>query len=182
MENYENEPVTLIISRKIIPDKQEDFEQWIDKILSAEANYVGYMGATIIRPSDPSKQEYSIILRFDSYSHLKKWEISQERKKFLDKVKKFEIKKSKQRVTGLEYWFTLPDAKTSLPPSPYKMMIATFIGIYPLSVLINYSLGPALGSYHILIRSFIVALILVILMTYMAMPLVTLLLKKWLYK
>jgi uncharacterized protein len=181
MKDYRNDPVTLIISRKIIPEKQDDFEKWIDKILIAEANYEGYMGSTIIRPADPSSQNYSIIMRFDNYHHLEKWENSKERKKFIDESKAFEIKTTKQRVTGLEYWFNLPDAKVTMPPSTYKMMITTFIAIYPLSVLINYILGPALGSAHILIRSLVVAFLLVILMTYMGMPLVTLILKKWLY-
>jgi antibiotic biosynthesis monooxygenase (ABM) superfamily enzyme len=51
-----------------------------------------------------------------------------------------------------------------------KMMIITFIAIYPLSALINYILGPALGSAHLFIRSLFVAFILVILMTYLGIP------------
>lgn len=182
MKDYKNDPVTSIISRRIIPEKQDEFEKFVDKILTLAANFEGYMGSTIIRPKDISSQNYSIIMRFDNFDHQKKWENSNKRKKFLAESKSYEIKTTKQRVTGLEYWFNLPDAKVTAPPPTYKMAITTFIAIYPLSVIINYIVGLALGPVNMFIEKLVVALILVILMTYMAMPLLTLILKKWLYK
>lgn len=42
MKDYKNDPVTSIISRRIIPEKQDEFEKFVDKIL---ANFEGYMGS-----------------------------------------------------------------------------------------------------------------------------------------
>ena len=61
----------------------------------------------IIRPTDPSNPEYIVILRFNIYENLTKWERSQIRKEWLAKAKAVgESEPMVQKQTGVEVWFT----------------------------------------------------------------------------
>ena len=61
------------------------------------------------------------------------------------------------------------------------MWLASFLGAYPLVVLFQWLLAPSLDDLPLLLRAAIFPLILLSLMTYLAMPLITRLLRRWLY-
>jgi uncharacterized protein len=82
------------------------------------------------------------------------------------------------KVTGLETWFALPDLKTevasSSPPSPkWKMAIVIFIAAYIISLIAQSILSPFIGQWSILINNFIYTIMMVILLTYFAMPIMS---------
>ena len=85
-----------------------------------------------------------------------------------------------QRATGLETWFTLPDLKAIVAPPKWKMAIVSFIGPYSISSVAHYILSIYLGQRPLLINLFM-TIILVIGLTYFAMPLLSRLLRRWLY-
>ena len=61
------------------------------------------------------------------------------------------------------------------------MAIVTWIAIFGLITIINLLLGRFLASLPILLRSFLLTISLVILMTYVVMPRITRLFSQWLY-
>jgi uncharacterized protein len=67
------------------------------------------------------------------------------------------------------------------PPPPYKMAILTWIVIFPLISLVVVILGPALKGIAPISRLGITTAITVQLMTWIVMPRVTRLLRRWLY-
>ena len=81
----------------------------------------------------------------------------------------------------METWFTLPDLKTIVPPPRWKMAIVVFIAAYGISSLSRYILIPYLGEWPILSSAIIFTGILVIGLTYLAMPILSRLLRRWLY-
>jgi uncharacterized protein len=83
-------------------------------------------------------------------------------------------------VTGLETWFILPNLKTIVAPPRWKMAIVSFIGAYSISSLAQYILGLYLGQMPLL-TNILMTIILVIGLTYFAMPLLSRLLQGWLY-
>ena len=98
-------------------------------------------------------------------------------------LKTFTVGKTKiQKITGLEYWFTLPDKAFQAPPPRYKMAIATIIALYPtvkvVGTISNYLTDYTSISFHPLIELTAT----VLLMTYLVMPVVIRLLAFWLYK
>lgn len=102
-------PVTVVAEWKIKPEKQKGFENWIKGINQEVAKCKGYVGTDVIRPENPAANEYVIIIKFDTYKHLKKWIMSKKRAEWIDKSQRYRKKEPKiQRVTGLEYWFNLP--------------------------------------------------------------------------
>lgn len=157
----------------------------------------GSMGIDIIRPtpnniSSKSKPEYVVIFRFNNYDNLAKWEKSPIRNEWLQKGRKLvESDPDVQKMTGLEFWFTpyfkdesSPPIIPLNPPPRYKMVIVTIpvisILISTLVPLIHFLTEILLIPFPI--RLVIAIAITVILMTYVIMPLLTKLLKPWLFK
>src|SRR6476469_2457538 len=84
------------------------------------------------------------------------------------------------RVTGLETWFSLQNLKTISAPPKWKMAIVSFIAAYSISSVAHYILSIYLGQRPLL-TDLLMTIILVIGLTYFAMPLLSRLLRRWLY-
>lgn len=173
-------PVTLILRRTVRPGRERAFETWLREISDASSTFPGYQGTSVLRPNPPG-QQYVYIVRFDSYAHLRDWELSPERVAHLEGLHELvEGALGRQLTTGLEYWFSPPGAPLSAPPQQAKMAAVTLLGIYPLILLASRTLAPALDWLPLLLRELVVAAVLVVLMTYAVMPLLTRLLERWL--
>lgn len=79
----EDPPVTAVASRRVLPGREEEFERWASGILGAANAFPGYLGSEVLRPSGPEDDEYQIVFRFDHASNLKRWEHSEERRRWL---------------------------------------------------------------------------------------------------
>ena len=108
------------------------------------------------------------------------WEKSDEFLKQIEEANKYSTIYY-ERATGLETWFTLPDLKTIVAPPKWKMAIVSLLAAYCISTLSNYILSPFLGPWPLLASSIIINVILVVSLTYFAMPILSRLLQRWLY-
>jgi len=186
-------PVTVIIKRIAKKDKIKEFEEWLSGVSKEVSRQEGSMGIDIIRPTNnnKSKSEYVIIFRFNTYDNLEKWEKSSLRNEWLQKGRELaEAAYDVQKLTGLEFWFTpyFEDESSSMidlkPPPRYKMAIVTI----PVISILLLTLVPQIHALTEVIlipyaiRLVIAITITVLLMTYVIMPLLTKLLKSWLFK
>jgi hypothetical protein len=86
------------------------------------------------------------------------------------------------KATGLETWFDIPGQYVIAPPR-WKMVITTFIAIYPLSLLYALYLAPHIISWPVLVRALFLPVLAPVILTYLFMPFLTQrVLKRWLYK
>lgn len=183
-------PVTVIVKRIVKKNKIKEFEEWLSGITREVSRQNGSMGIDIIRPTDKeSKPEYVIIFRFDNYGNLTKWENSSIRNEWLKKGRELvQTDPDVQKLTGLEFWFTPYPKRNShsmLLDSPrrYKMVIVTI----PVIALLLLTLVPQIhfiGESLLIpysIRFVIAIAIMVLLMTYFIMPLLTKVLRPWLF-
>jgi antibiotic biosynthesis monooxygenase (ABM) superfamily enzyme len=109
------------------------------------------------------------------------WENSPESLRLLDEVSSYSTRHY-EAATGLETWFNLPDFRTVVAPPPkWKMIIVIFIAAYAISSLSRSFLNPYIGSWPILTSNIIYSTILVLAFTYLAMPFLSRLLRRWLY-
>jgi antibiotic biosynthesis monooxygenase (ABM) superfamily enzyme len=188
-------PVTVIVKRIAKKDKIKEFEEWLSGISKEVSRQEGSMGIDIIKPtpniSNKSKPEYVIIFRFNTYENLDKWEKSPIRHEWLQKGRKLvESDYDVQKMTGLEFWFTpyFNDESSPMiplqPPPRYKMVIVTIpvISILLLTLVPQIHFLTEMLSIPFPIRLVIALTITVLLMTYVIMPLLTKLLKPWLFK
>lgn len=186
-------PVTVIVKRIAKKDKIKEFEEWLSGISKEVSKQEGSMGIDIIRPTgdNKSKLEYVVIFRFNNYDNLAKWEKSPIRNEWLQKGRKLiEADPDVQKLTGLEFWFTpyFKDESSPMiplqPPPRYKMVIVTIpvISILLLTLVPQIHFFTEMLSIPFPIRLVIAITITVLLMTYVIMPLLTKLLKSWLFK
>ena len=84
-------------------------------------------------------------------------------------------------LSGLETWFTLPRQPGVPPPPRHKMVVITTLTIFLLINLVSLALSPLVRELHPLLRTLLVTATTVTLMTYLVMPRMTRLFRRWLY-
>ncbi len=177
-----NPAVTVVISRRVKPGYETEFEAFLEGVIGACGQFPGYLGSNIFRPANADDPEYRVIFKFSRLSHLRRWESSQERQFWFAQAEALTLHPPEiQVITGLETWFTLP-GKPNLPPPPrYKMAIVTWLAVFPLITLISATLKQPLAELPLVLRVMVITAIAVPTMTYGLMPHMTRLFAPWLY-
>lgn len=180
MENLSNEtgPLTVVVTWPVRKGCEKEFEAWRHEISAAALQFPGHMGVNVIRPSGTGR-EYVVIFRFDTYEHLRAWQESDIRRELLKKAEPFrETPPSYRLESGLEYWFSPPGVPTS--PPRWKMALVTVVGVWPASILVSRLLAPLIRGLPSALQALLVAVGIVILLTWVIMPLLVKILKRWL--
>ena len=174
--------VTVVVRRRVRPDAGPEFEAWLQGILAATAAFPGHLGANVVRPSPGASQDWVVMFRFDSAVHLEAWESSEVRAAWLARAEAFTVGEAEKRtVTGLEYWFSLPDRAATQPPPVWKMALVTLVGLFPLVLFLAPVLLRLLAALPGPVAVFLNVAILVVLMTWVVMPALTRLARPWLF-
>ncbi len=180
----EGEPIpkeiTIVVSRRIKPGCEKDYDNWLRRYLKLEKEVPGYIGTTIIIQGGPDSAVRHIIHRFSDKASLDAWENSEGAIKQIEEANKYSVRYY-ERATGLETWFNLPNLTVTAPPK-WKMAIVTFIGAYCISSLVTlfFTLNLSLQQ-HPFFANTIMTIILVTCLTYFIMPILSRLLRRWLY-
>jgi antibiotic biosynthesis monooxygenase (ABM) superfamily enzyme len=114
---------------------------------------------------------------------LQRWLESDERAHLLRQVRSLGAARTAvQQRTGLETWFHVPSeaAATMRPPPRWKMWLVSLVAIYPLVLAFQAFVVPLTSSWPLPLRAALFSLVLLTLMTYVVMPVVTRLLRRWL--
>jgi hypothetical protein len=174
---HSSKEVTEVISRNIPAGHEKDYDDWLQRFMISEGQFPGYLGTTIIAHVGSISSVRYVINRFADQASLDAWENSAVALSLLEEVSKFS---TRQRVTGLETWFYLPNLKTIVAPPKWKMAIVSFIAAYSISLVAHSILSIYLGQRPFL-TEILMTIILVVGLTYFAMPLLSRLLRRWLY-
>jgi uncharacterized protein len=176
-------PVTTVIVRRARAGKQAEYEQWLEGIIAAAAEFDGHQGITVLRPP-PGGREYVLVARWRDFESSRGWVESSERARWLARLEPLaEPEMRVEQKCGFETWFTLRPGQPGGPPAPprRKMAAVTFLAIYPLILFFSHFLVPELSSLPWPLRSLIMCAILVPLMTWVVMPRMTLWFWRWLF-
>jgi antibiotic biosynthesis monooxygenase (ABM) superfamily enzyme len=141
--------------------------------------FPGQLGATMLHEAD--SLNYTILYSFSDRPTLQAWLDSPARAQLLTRAD--QIADSHMRsppLTGLETWFTLPHQATIKPPPRWKMWLISLVAIYPFVVAFQAVLLPPIKPWPLLVRSAILPLTLLTLMTLVVMPIVTRAAQPWL--
>jgi antibiotic biosynthesis monooxygenase (ABM) superfamily enzyme len=177
---HASKEVTVVISRKVKPGYEKEYDEWLRRYLILGKKVPGYVGATIITQGGTNSAIRHIIYRFSDKASLDAWENSEEARKQIEEANKSSTRYY-ERATGLETWFNVPDFKAVVAPPKWKMAIATFIVANTINSLSRYILNPFLAQWPLLASTTVYTIILVVLLTYLGMPTVSRLLRRWLY-
>jgi len=180
--DHDQNQVISVICRNIMPGNEKDYDNWARRYLTFERKAPGYLGTTIIIPGGSKSSLRYIIRRFTDKAAMETWDNSEESQKLLQEADNYSTRHY-ETSTGLETWFTLPGLKTlsQSPPPRWKMAIVIFFGAYVISSLSRSILNPFLEQWPILGNAVIYSAILVVSLTYLALPILNRLLRRWLY-
>lgn len=173
----ENESVTVVVTRRVMPGRKPDYLDWVRGIEQVARRYPGHQGTTSKVQGDNDKCH--VVFRFDTIEHLRDWEESPERAEWVAKLEGIVEGDSRiERLTGLEVLFA-----GQPHPKAHKMVLvltaAIFmlvVGLNPLFLLLAGALPTVPDWLLILVR----VVVQVLLLVYFIMPRVTRWLAPWL--
>jgi len=175
-------PVTVSIARKAVPGREADYEAWISRVTAEVSHWPGYQGVNVLRPAAATEYAYVTIYRFSTWEQCHAFEKSGERARLLLELEGMvEGEGQVKRVTGLEFWFDLPEVPAQIRPSPHKMALVVTLVAYGVVMGLNVTIGPQIASQPVWLRALIMVTAQVLLMTYLFMPQATRLLRPWLF-
>jgi antibiotic biosynthesis monooxygenase (ABM) superfamily enzyme len=148
--------VTVVVSRRVFPGKEKEYDDWVRRLLEAASESPGSRGGTMST----------------SYARQK---LSHEADEFSRRIR--------QEATGLETWFSLPECPELETPPHWKMATVTFLAVFLLSIVILKLLKWLFTDLNFYLEGFLVAAILVGLLTWIVMPFLSRhVFRRWLYK
>jgi hypothetical protein len=179
-EPSEDDPLTVIATRKVRPGHEADYEAWLAEIHVASRGFPGYLGAHVVRPGPGAEHEYTNILRFASLGALRAWEASGRRRGWLARLPTHAVDGDArlERREGMELWVT-PEATAA--PARWRMAIVVIVIVYTLILILSPLVNLAIPTAPFPVRLFASVVVEVFLMTYLVMPRVTRLLERWLF-
>lgn len=170
------EPLTVVATWNIKPEKTAEFETWHKKLSAEATRFPGHLGVSVLRPSET---QFMVIFRFDTYEHLLAWQNSNERNRMFAEAGAFQADDIRYETGhGTEFWFT---PKGIPAPSLWKMTLLTALGLYPTLLLINFLLGFVERFMPAGVLEFVSMFLSVLALTYVVMPLITKIFFAWIY-
>jgi antibiotic biosynthesis monooxygenase (ABM) superfamily enzyme len=171
--------IHVAITRRVLPGREEEFKQALRRFLGESFVHGGVHGASMITAlpgGDP--REIGILRSFDGEAEREAFyesQIYKDWEAYASTVTEGDT--VHRKLTGLEAWFRSPSA-----PPRWKMAVATFAGVYPLSIFLSLTIGPYLRQMPVALGSFFMALSMVALLTWVVMPNIIRIFKPWLHK
>ena len=176
------DPLTVVVSRRVKKGQETEFERLSSQMTERAASFPGYLGATMFRPSSPEDPEYRIVFKFQDRDSLRKWEESEERTELLEQIEALLVQPSERETTsGIVTWFTLPGQNPVQPPPKWKMTIVSWLALYPAVTVVFALFGDWLAQIPLLIRTMLVTMVVMGLMSYVLMPRMTRWFSFWLF-
>lgn len=169
-------PIHIAITRKALPGKEAEYKEALRRFLGESFIHGGVQGAAMITALPESDTgEIGILRTFADEAEKDAFYNSKLFKDWEAYAATITEEPVYRQLTGLEAWFRSP-----VPPPRWKMAIATLCGVFPTSLFLSFTISPYLQKAPLPLRLLIIATCMVTLLTWIVMPVVIRLLKKWL--
>lgn len=171
--------VTVLVSRRIKPGSEADFERLMNHMMSAASEFPGHLGGQLVKPTEAEPDLYHVVFAFDSDAHLQNWQNSPARSLGLAAIDPLtEGPAQTRQVIGMAHWFTT--GQSHAPPR-WKVAVVTWMGIFPTVLMLFILLGDVLAPWPLVPRVLLLTMMVVIIMTWVVAPQLTRWLKPWLH-
>ncbi len=176
---------TAVITHRVRDDRHPDYEQWLEEIAPLCKAVPGHLDWHIVRPIRGLTLTYTVLIRFDTQTHLQAWMESADRKRLIAQVQPLLVSGDDFFISsGLDFWFTPAGAKAKVPVR-WKQYLVTWSAIYPLALGVPLLVVPALRMLGLPVNNLLTTLavtgVVVFLMVYVVMPRYTQLIHRWLF-
>lgn len=168
--------VHVAITRKVLPGKEEEFKEALRRFLGESFAHGGVHGASMITSlSDQDGLEIGILRTFKDKAERDAFYSSEQFKAWEAYASTLTEAPVYRDLTGLEAWFRSPSA-----PPRWKMALVTLCGVFPASLFLYFVVGPLIKDLPTIVRLLLNAALMVALLTWLVMPFLTKVVKKWL--
>lgn len=178
------EPVTVVVRRRAKAGREAELDEWQRQIIGVTSRFPGYQGSTVVRSRGADRggapAEHLLVFRFATFEDLRRWQTSPERAEWLARAEPFTEEVEVTAQQGLEPFFDLP-AHRGAPPPRWKMAVVTWVGLYPLIVLVGLASRPLLEGLPFALAVAPQSMMTVALMAWLVMPFLTRRAAGWLY-
>jgi antibiotic biosynthesis monooxygenase (ABM) superfamily enzyme len=174
------QPIHVAITRRIKPGRELEFQTGLKEFFARSLAERGVRGAAMLVPPPGSgSAEYGIIRSFANASERDAFYTSP---LYLDWKKRVapltDGEPEARELHGLEAFFR---QDSTSPPPRWKMGIATYLGVVPVIMTLALTLGRLIRSWNFVLYNLVFNACVVVLLTWVVMPLITRALQGWLY-
>ena len=178
-----DEPVTVQVIRVVRPGSEAAFEAALHEFIGRSLASEDQHGVHVLRPAPGTgSREYSILRRFANVQARDDFYNSEVFARWQETVAPLvEGEPRHETLCGLETWFALPGTAAIIPPPRWKMAAVTLLAVFPLSLVLQRTVVPAIKSWPPLLHTLTISACMVAMLTWVVMPNLTRLLHKWLH-
>jgi uncharacterized protein len=171
-------PIHVAITRRVRAGCEAEFQQALREFFQTSFAHGGVLGASmLVPPPGSNSREFGILRTFADEKERDTFYASPMFKAWEEKAKTLtEGEPVYRQLHGLEAWFRSPN-----PPPRWKMAVATFLGVFPVAMMLNMAIGSTIKSWPFILRNAVFNACVVALLTWAVMPLVTRALRGWLH-
>ena len=180
-----NEAVTVVVSRQVKMGMETRFEAVCEALTIAANEFEGHQGSLLLKPVTSIDPEYRIVFRFASQTDLDRWSQSTIRQELLAEMESLVTRESREMLDdGIATWFDFSSADMAPAKTPDKlrMTIVSWLALYPIVTAIFLFFDEPLATLSLPVRTFVVTVVVMFAMSYIAMPRFTKWFKGWLFK
>jgi antibiotic biosynthesis monooxygenase (ABM) superfamily enzyme len=179
MDTEPSTPIHVAITRRIKPGREAEFQKALNEFFQTSFAHAGVRGVGMVAPPPGSdSNEYGILRTFANDDERKSFYASPQYSEWKQKIAPLtEGEPEFKELHGLEAFF-----RNQLLPNPpiWKMAVATYFGVVPVTLFITLTMGPFLKKQNLLVGNLIGNAFVVFFLTWVVMPLITRILKRWL--
>jgi len=169
-----------IVRRRAKAGCEGAYESMVRGMFEESRKFPGFLSAELIPPESPGG-EYQIIQRFATEADLARWNASDERVIWLERLNTVADGEPEYRLlNGLDAWFGPTAIPASAHPPKWKMTVVSWLGIFPTVALLLSFVSPLLADLPFIIRTAIFTAIVALMMSYLVMPRVSRWMAWWL--
>lgn len=175
-------PIQVQITRTVRPGSERAFEAELRAFIPISLEFPGHLGVQVIVPQEDRPRLWHILIRFTSPDALERFRAWEPYRAFIDRIRPLlDNDPVVREQCGLEQWVSLPGDSLIRRVPRWKLAVATLLGVYPTSLVLGIILHDVLPRTHRLLGTLAMSAAMVLLLTYVVMPVVTRVLHPWLH-
>lgn len=173
---------SAVVVQRVPASLADWFMEWQVGVSQAAEGFAGYRGTDVYPPVDNGRNEWVVVLHFESDTLLKGWLDSSVRAQWVEKLQEqvgdFDLK---AMPGGFGAWFAgLGQCSTAETPPSWKMALAVLLGLYPTVMVLTLFPGPYTEPFGLAVAMLVGNALSVSLLQWAVMPVLTTVLAPWL--
>jgi antibiotic biosynthesis monooxygenase (ABM) superfamily enzyme len=173
-------PVTFTSTYQVAPDRKREFCSWATNLLRYTSRIPGCLGGGILFTAGRENGEWHIVYRFSDEESAALWESSISRRRWEQLAAPYGVPSGTTVSAENNTVFPAPARPATPPPPKWKLWLVNIVAVFPPVLLFNITIAMYLQDVNVLFRTLGLVLAVTAAVTWILMPRLQRLFKKWL--